>query len=55
MMSCVFLLFNKHCSGNKVVLNEMSRCGTCGEKRNAYGALEGKLERKRLLGRPRRR
>jgi hypothetical protein len=38
------------------MLNEMvSACGTCGRKRNAYGALEGKLERKIPLGRTRRR
>jgi hypothetical protein len=38
------------------MVNEMGRsCNTCGEKRNAYGALEGKLERKRTLGRTRRR
>jgi len=38
------------------MLNEMGKaCGTCGEKRNAYGSLEGKLERKRPLGKPRHR
>jgi hypothetical protein len=30
-------------------------CSTNGEKRNSYGLLGGKLEGKRLLGRPRRR
>jgi hypothetical protein len=30
-------------------------CSTNGEKRNAYGILVGKPERKRPLGRPRRR
>jgi hypothetical protein len=29
-------------------------CSTYGEKRNAYGILVGKPERKRSLGRPRR-
>jgi hypothetical protein len=34
----------------------MSRaCSTNGENRNAYRILVGKLERKRTLGRPRRR
>jgi hypothetical protein len=32
-----------------------SACSTNGEKRNAYRMLVGKLDGKRLLGRPRRR
>jgi hypothetical protein len=41
---------------DQVKENEMGRaCSTNGAKRNAYRILMGKPERKRLLGRPRRR
>jgi hypothetical protein len=41
---------------DQVKEHEMGRaCGTNGEKRNAYRILVGKSERKRPLGRPRRR
>jgi hypothetical protein len=54
LVSFALILLNKYCLCNKIMLNEMGRaCDTCGEKRNAYGALEGNLDRKRPLGRPR--
>jgi hypothetical protein len=47
-------LRNLHSSSNIIRMkDEMNRaCSTYGEKRNAYKVLMGKIERKRLLGRP---
>jgi hypothetical protein len=50
------VLLTKHNWNYHVKEDEMGReCSTNGEKRNAYGILVGKLERKRPLGTPRHR
>jgi hypothetical protein len=50
------VLLTKYHSGDQVKKTEMGRtCGSYGERRGAYRALEGKPEGRRPLGRPRRR
>ena len=46
----------QYCSGDKIEKNKTGRaCSTCGEGIGVYRVLVGKPERKRPLGRPRRR
>ena len=50
------MLLTQYCAGGKIEKNEMGgACGTCGEMRGVHRVLVGKPERKRPLGRPRRR
>jgi hypothetical protein len=50
------VLLNKYCSGDQIEKNGMGgECSTYGERRDVYRVLVGKPERKRRLGRPRRR
>jgi len=51
-----FTIFTRYDSGDKIEKNEMGgEYNTYGVRRCVYGVLEGKPERKRPLGRPRRR
>jgi hypothetical protein len=51
-----FVFFGKYNQNNKIKEDEMvSSCSTHGEKRNEYRVLLRKPERRRPLGRPRRR
>jgi hypothetical protein len=50
------IYLQKVCSGDQIEKNEMGGvCSIFGESRGLYGVLLGKPERKRPLGRPRRR
>ena len=53
-----FITFNiaQYCAGDKIEKNEMGwACGAYGRGQGVYGALVGKPEGRRPLGRPRRR
>jgi hypothetical protein len=50
------VLLTQYCAGDKVENNEIvMACSANGEERGGYRSLMGKPERKRPLGRPRRR
>jgi hypothetical protein len=49
------VLFAKYSENDQVEEDEMGRESCTHEDKNAYGVLMGKPERKRLLGRPKRR
>ena len=49
------MLFIIHYSGNQIKKNEMGRaCGTCGGRKKCIRHVVGKAERRRPLGRPKR-